>query len=113
MMNRSHPSGRPVPRSRSGIIGRHFERTGTEPATAQSAVGLRIILVVAALALFALAAAALGLWAGSASPEASPGQTELTGMAIACGVLCLIAVLNLVFLLRRRARERPPRHGRS
>ncbi|MFG3310158.1 DUF6343 family protein [Streptomyces wuyuanensis] len=112
-MNRSHPSRRPTPRSRSGTLGRHFERTGTEPVTAQSALRLRSILAFAAFAFFGVATAALAVWAGRASPGTSPDATELTALAIACGVLCLIAALNLFYLLHRRAMELPPRrHNR-
>ncbi|WP_282692470.1 DUF6343 family protein [Streptomyces sp. CC208A] len=111
-MSRSRPSRHSVPRSRSGMLGRHFPRTGTEPVTAQSALGLRIVLAFSALVLFALASAALGVWASTVPPDGSPGAGELTVLAVACGALCLLAGVNLGFLLRRRRRELPPKRER-
>ncbi|WP_258053812.1 DUF6343 family protein, partial [Streptomyces sp. Ru72] len=57
---RSRPAGgngppdtrKPVPRSRSGFIGRRHERTGTEPVTARSALGLRLLLAICYTPLF-------------------------------------------------------------
>lgn len=105
-MKQPRKNERPVPRSRSGMIGRRSERTGTEPVTAQSALGLRTVLAAAALPLFVVGAVGFGWWAAS-DPDGSPGADVLRWFAVACGLLALLAVTNLVVLLRRRSRESP------
>ncbi|GAQ65060.1 hypothetical protein [Streptomyces scabiei] len=74
-MDNNHPM-RPTDRERrgrSGMLGRHFPRSGTEPITAQSALRLRLVL--SGLFLPALCAAAYSpLWAADTSPEDSPGR---------------------------------------
>ncbi|WP_432197138.1 hypothetical protein [Streptomyces sp. bgisy027] len=51
----------PVGRARSGMIGRRFPRTGTEPVTAQSSLGLRLLLAGIFVPVF-IAAAYSSAW---------------------------------------------------
>ncbi|MEW2630831.1 DUF6343 family protein [Streptomyces sp. NPDC048389] len=97
----------PVPRSRSGMIGRRYERTGTEPVTARSALGLRLILSCAGVVLFAALTALFAVWAAGAGPDDSPSRWELGLLAGGCGLLTVVAAVDLVVILRRRGRERP------
>ncbi len=96
----------PVPRSRSGAIGRRWARTGTEPATAQSALRLRVVLSGAALPLFAAGAVLIGLWAANSQPGQSPSRGVLVALAVVCGAIALVAALDLWALNRRLRRER-------
>ncbi|WP_260462217.1 DUF6343 family protein [Streptomyces sp. TRM72054] len=98
--------GRPVPRERSGMIGRRFPRTGTEPVTARSALGLRVLLTAVFLPVFVAATVLFAVWAASSSPGETPGPAPLTGLAVASGVLALVAAMDGVVLLRRMRRER-------
>ncbi|MDT3396851.1 DUF6343 family protein [Streptomyces sp. B1866] len=95
-----------MPRSRSGALGRRRERTGTEPATAQSALGLRLLLSLVAVPLFAAGTVLLAVWAASSDAGSSPSATDLAVLAAACGLLTLLAVGDLAVVLRRRSRER-------
>lgn len=101
----------PVPRSRSGAIGRRWARTGTEPATAQSALRLRVVLSGAALPLFAAGAVLIGLWAANSQPGPgqSPSRGVLVALAVVCGAVALVAALDLWALNRRLRRERGSR----
>ncbi|MET8450909.1 MULTISPECIES: DUF6343 family protein [Streptomyces] len=85
----------------------HSQRTGTEPTTARSALGLRAVLAAAGLVLFTAATVSFSLWAASSSPYGSPDTGELEVLAGICGVLTLISAVNLAAVLRRRAKERP------
>ncbi|MEU6669679.1 DUF6343 family protein [Streptomyces sp. NPDC046727] len=107
MRERQHgrPTG-PVPRSRSGVIGRRFPRTGDEPATARSALRLRLLLSAVFLPVFAAATAGFALWAAHEGPDDSPGTGPLTVLAVVCGLLALAAALDLVAVSARRRRER-------
>ncbi|MGW7259490.1 DUF6343 family protein [Streptomyces sp. NPDC054834] len=49
-------------------------RSGTEPATARSVLGLRLALSAVFLPLFAAATAAFALWAVHQGPGDSPGS---------------------------------------
>jgi hypothetical protein len=83
-------------------------RTGTEPATARSALRLRLLLSAVFLPLFAAATAAFAVWAASAEPGDSPGPDALTVLAVVCGLLALASALDLVVVSGRSRRER---HG--
>ncbi|MQY34302.1 hypothetical protein SRB17_22680 [Streptomyces sp. RB17] len=96
----------PEPRSRSGVFGDRFPRTGTEPATARSALRLRQLLSAVFLPLFAAATAGFAVWAAHSGPGDSPGGGPLTVLAVVCGVLALAAALHLTVVTRRRRRER-------
>nr|WP_256361633.1 DUF6343 family protein [Streptomyces sp. TRM70350] len=98
--------GRPVSRERSGMIGRRFPRTGTEPSTARSALRLRMLLTAVFLPVFVAATALFAVWAANSSPGDTPGPALLTGLAVACGVLAVIAAVDGVVVRSRMRRER-------
>ncbi|BDH05178.1 hypothetical protein HEK131_24050 [Streptomyces seoulensis] len=98
-----------VPRSRPGTTGHHRERTGTEPVTARSPLKLRLILGVIGLLVFLLGTALFALWAGAVTEQDVPDPTQLTVLAVICGVLALLAAVDLVVVVLRLARERAGR----
>ncbi|MGW0080967.1 DUF6343 family protein [Streptomyces sp. NPDC003393] len=102
----AHRTRDPVPRARSGMIGRRFPRTGTEPATAQSPLGLRLLLSTVFVPPFCAAAAFFALWAADWSPGDSPGRGPLAVLAAVCAVLAVAAAVDLTVVLRRMRRER-------
>ncbi|MFH9429612.1 DUF6343 family protein [Streptomyces sp. NPDC017615] len=98
-----------VPRSRPGATGHRRERTGTEPVTARSPLRLRLVLGVIGLLVFLLGTALFALWAGAVTERDVPDPTQLTVLAVICGVLALLAAVDLVVVLLRLARERAGR----
>lgn len=101
--------GEPAGRARSGMIGRRFPRTGTEPVTAQSSLGLRLLLAGIFVPVFVAAAVLFGVWAANSDHGDSPGRGPLIGIAVVCGILALLAATDLVVVLRRLRRERGTR----
>ena len=101
---------RPVPRSRSGFIGRRYQRSGTEPVTTRSALGLRLLLAICFTPLFIAATVLFAVWSTRSGPGSSPTSSQLAGLAGACGALALISAVDLVVILRRRRSERLHRH---
>ncbi|MFC8520990.1 DUF6343 family protein [Streptomyces sp. NPDC057257] len=99
-------AGRRETRARSGVIGRHSARTGSEPATARSALSLRLLLAGISLPVLATAAVLFSLWAAHLGPHESPGHGVLVTLAAVCGALALTAVLDLYVVTRRLRRER-------
>ncbi|MFJ4005141.1 DUF6343 family protein [Streptomyces sp. NPDC090023] len=96
-----------LPRSRPGTTGHHHrERTGTEPVTARSALRLRLVLGVIGLLVFLLGTALFALWAGTVTQRDVPDPTQLTVLAVICGVLALFAAVDLVVVVLRLLRER-------
>lgn len=95
---------REAPRARSGVIGRRWPRTGTEPVTARSP--LRLLLAGAFLPLFTAAAVLFGLWAAESGPGDSPGRGALVVLTVVCGVFALSAAVDLWVVIRRLRRER-------
>ncbi|MEU3347233.1 DUF6343 family protein [Streptomyces sp. NPDC006700] len=95
-------------REDSGTIGRRSPRTGTEPVTAQSPLGLRLLLSAVFVPVFAAATAYFAVWAADSGPGDSPGSGPLTTVAAVCGVLTLLAALDLTVVARRLRRERGP-----
>ncbi|MEU8352696.1 DUF6343 family protein [Streptomyces sp. NPDC048845] len=102
--------GGPVPRSRSGVVGRRWERTGDEPVTARSALGLRLLLAVVYTPVFVAGAALFAVWSASADPAGAPSAGSLAVVAALCAALALLSALDLAVVLRRRRRERGPRN---
>ncbi|MEU6106821.1 DUF6343 family protein [Streptomyces albidoflavus] len=88
-----HPPGQPGPTG---------GRTGTEPVLARSALGLRLVISSVAVPLFAVVTVLLSVWAASSSETDSPSGTSLSVLAAIFGVLTLIAVADLVVVVRRR-----------
>ncbi|UIR23011.1 DUF6343 family protein [Streptomyces spinosirectus] len=102
-----------MPHARSGPTGAtratrsRRPRTGTEPTTARSALGLRLALSAVFLPLFAAATVGFAIWAAHQGPGESPGSGLLTVLAVVCGVLALVAAADIaVVAARRRRRER-------
>ncbi|MFF3358800.1 DUF6343 family protein [Streptomyces sp. NPDC002917] len=85
---------------------KRHRRAGTEPLTARSDLVLRTVLSTAALVVFALATAGFAWWATSSSRDSSPSSTVLGVLATVCGVLLLVAVLDLAVIRRRRSGQR-------
>ncbi|GAA2067518.1 hypothetical protein GCM10009801_14950 [Streptomyces albiaxialis] len=96
----------PVPRSRSGVYGRRHERTGTEPTTARSSLRLRLLLSAGFAPVFLAAAVGFGLWADASDPGTSPGSGPLWGIAAACALLGLLALVDVCVVRARQRRER-------
>lgn len=67
MHGQQHPNGSADSRARSTprLSRGRMKRTGTEPATAQSALGLRLALCVIALPVFVAGAVLFTVWAAS------------------------------------------------
>ncbi|MFG3165945.1 DUF6343 family protein [Streptomyces sp. NPDC048200] len=99
----------PVPRSRSGVAGRHTPRTGTEPRTARSPLRLRLLLSGIFLPLFVAAAVLFGVWAGTSGSGDTPSSGALVVLAAVCAALALLAAVDLLVVTRRRRRERTAR----
>lgn len=97
----------PVPRSRSGVVGRYFERTGDEPVTAQSALGLRLVLSTVFLPLFLAGTALFAYWTSRSGEGDTPSRDSLWTLTLICAGLALFACLDLAVVLLRRRRENP------
>ncbi|MFG3094594.1 DUF6343 family protein [Streptomyces sp. NPDC048202] len=95
-----------LPRSRPGTTDHHRERTGTEPVTARSALRLRLVLGVLGLLVFLLGTALFALWAGTVTQRDVPDPTQLTVLAVICGILAVFAAVDLVVVVLRLLRER-------
>lgn len=80
-------------------------RSGTEPATARSALRLRFLLSVIFIPVFALMTAAFAVVAAMAKPTGVPSRGALTGFAVVCFVLTVVAVVDLHVVIRRRRVE--------
>nr|WP_086730463.1 DUF6343 family protein [Streptomyces carpinensis] len=93
-------------RASSGAIGRRVPRTGTEPATAQSPLGLRLLLAAIFLPVFCGAAAFFGLWAANWSTGSSPGRGVIITLGAVCVVLAAMTAVDLTVVVRRLRRER-------
>ncbi|OEV03935.1 hypothetical protein [Streptomyces oceani] len=104
--HRTPPHQRAEPRSRSGVLGRRWKRTGTEPLYAQSALGVRLLLSVVFLPLFLAGTLLFWYWTAHSSPGDVPSSDSLLVLTLVCAGLTLFAAIDLVLVLRRRARER-------
>ncbi|GHH77564.1 hypothetical protein GCM10018781_51310 [Kitasatospora indigofera] len=80
-------------------------RSGTEPATARSDLKLRLLLSLAFTPFFALCTAGFAVLAARAAPDGAPSRGTLIGFAVACAVLTVFAVVDLVVVLHRRQTE--------
>ncbi|MFF4287392.1 DUF6343 family protein [Streptomyces sp. NPDC001633] len=86
-------------------------RSGTEPVTARSPLRVRLVLSAAAVVVFGAGTAGFAVWSAAAGTQDSPGPTALLVLAVICGMLVLLAALDLVVLVRRIRRERRPAAG--
>ncbi|MGP3981632.1 DUF6343 family protein [Streptomyces sp. KR80] len=102
----------PAPRSRSGLSGRRRPRTGTEPMTARSALGLRLLLSAIYTPLFLAGAVLFAWWAARSDAGSSPSSGALGAVAIVCAVMSLLALADLTVVQHRRRNERMRRRGR-
>ncbi|MFC7885833.1 DUF6343 family protein [Streptomyces sp. NPDC057376] len=102
----SHGATDSASRARSGAFGRRHPRTGTEPVTAQSPLGLRLVLSALFLPLFLAGAAYFAVWAADAGPGDSPGRGSLVVLAVVCAAFALLAAADLMVVLRRMRHER-------
>ncbi|MFJ8621794.1 DUF6343 family protein [Kitasatospora sp. NPDC093550] len=80
-------------------------RSGTEPTTARSDLKLRYLLSLTFTPLFVLATAGFAAWAAASPVDGAPSRGTLIGFAVACGLLSLFAVVDLVVVVRRRRTE--------
>jgi heme/copper-type cytochrome/quinol oxidase subunit 2 len=78
-----------------------WRRTGTEPLTAYSDLRLRLVLSVIFAPLFVAGTVAFAVWAAAAGPDDSPSSAELAWLAVACGVIAVVALVDLVVVVRR------------
>lgn len=85
----------------------HWTRTGTEPVTARSALGVRLILAVIFTPVFLAATGLFWFWMTQTGPGDAPGVDSLRTLTIICGGLAVFSVTDLVVVLRRR-RSRTP-----
>ncbi|MFD9968684.1 DUF6343 family protein [Streptomyces sp. NPDC059017] len=76
-------------------------RSGTEPVTARSALTLRLVLSLVAVPVFVAGTVLFAAWAGASGPLDSPAPAVLVALAVACGVLALVAAVDLLVLGRR------------
>jgi Family of unknown function (DUF6343) len=97
-----------LPHARSGANRSRRARSGTEPATARSALGLRLALSAVFLPLFAAATVAFAVWAAHQEAGDSPGSGPLTVLAVICGILALTAAADLAVVAARRRRRSVP-----
>lgn len=95
----------PEPRSRSGVLGRRSERTGTEPSSAQSALRVRLILSAIFLPVFVAATVLFWYWMTQSGQHDAPSSGSLSVLALICAALTLFALIDLLVVLRRRRRE--------
>lgn len=90
-----------------------LERTGTEPITARSPLGIRLLLSGLFLPLFLAATVGFGYWTSQAGPRDVPGEGSLRTLTVIFAVLTLFALVDLVIVLRRRARARRSHQARE
>jgi hypothetical protein len=82
-----------------------YWRSGTEPATARSDLKLRFLLSVMFLPVFVLMTAGFAAWAAHSTSSDAPSRGTLVVFAACCGVLTLLAAVDLWVVVRRRRTE--------
>ncbi|MFD4610349.1 hypothetical protein ACFWOT_20085 [Streptomyces sp. NPDC058440] len=70
-------------------------------------LGLRLLLSAVFVPVFAAATAYFAVWAADSGPGDSPGPGPLTTIAVVCGVLTLLAAIDLTVVARRGRRMNP------
>ncbi|WP_069812242.1 DUF6343 family protein [Streptomyces sp. TP-A0874] len=90
----------------SGATGYFRGPSGTEPVTARSALGLRLVLSLVFAPIFAAGAAFLAFWSATAHRGSAPPADSLAFIAGLCALLALIAIVDVLVVLRRRRQER-------
>ncbi|HZG04049.1 MAG TPA: DUF6343 family protein [Streptomyces sp.] len=81
-------------------------RTGTEPVTARSALGLRLLLSVLYTPVFLAGTVFFAVWSGRAGPDDIPDADSLATIAWICAALTVLGLVDLVVVTVRRRRER-------
>lgn len=84
------------------------DRPGTEPSTARSALGLRLLLSSVFVPVFLAGTALFWYWMERSDPRDVPSSGSLRVLTILCAVAAFLAVVDLVVVLLRR-RGRSPR----
>ncbi|WP_314174171.1 DUF6343 family protein [Streptomyces winkii] len=87
---------------------RYWSRTGTEPVTARSALGVRLFFAALFTPVFLAATGLFWFWMTQTGPGDVPGVDSLRTLTAICGGLSLFALTDLIVVLRRRSRRRPP-----
>ncbi|RAJ68998.1 hypothetical protein K378_01887 [Streptomyces sp. Amel2xB2] len=87
---------------------RYWPRTGTEPITARSALGLRLVLALLFTPVFLAGTALFWFWATQSGAGAVPTADSLYTLTAICGGLSLFALTDLIVVVRRRSRRSPP-----
>ncbi|WP_448315965.1 DUF6343 family protein [Streptomyces sp. CO7] len=93
------------PDGRGQAAGRR-RRSGTEPVTARSALGLRLLLSAVFLPVFVALTVFFALWAADVGPGESPDRGMLITFTVVCALVALLAAADLLVVLRRRRRAR-------
>ena len=87
---------------------RYWPRTGTEPVTARSALGVRLLLAVLFTPLFLAATGLFWYWTTQTGAGEVPSAGSLRTLTLICAGLSLFALTDLIVVLRRRSRRAPP-----
>lgn len=87
---------------------RYLSRTGTEPVTARSAMGVRLFLAALFTPVFLAGTALFWFWMTQTGPGDVPGVDSLRTLTAICAGLSLFALTDLIVVLRRRSRRLPP-----
>lgn len=95
-----------------GARGRRLP-AGDEPLTARSALGIRLILGVVFIPLFAAAAALFAQVSAGAAAHGSPSPGEWASLSGICAALALFAAVDLTVVLRRRRERKAGSGGRA
>ncbi|MER5476922.1 DUF6343 family protein [Streptomyces sp. NPDC002734] len=102
-MSAGDPGGRrPGPQDPRRPAGRRRRRSGTEPVTARSALGLRLLLSAVFLPVFVALTVFFALWAADAGPGENPDRGTLVAFTAVCALVALLAAADLLVVLRRR-----------
>lgn len=88
------------------MVGRRWERTGTEPVTARSALRVRYLLSLIFLPVFVVGTGVFWYWMSRSGPSDAPSEGSLRVLTVMCAALALFALADLVVVVRRRRRER-------
>lgn len=109
---RRYPGPGPGPGPRDPALGGRRagggrrRRSGTEPVTARSALGLRLLLSAVFLPVFVALTVFFALWAADAGSGENPDRSMLVAFTVVCALVALLAAVDLLVVLRRRRRAR-------